>query len=112
VSSPIGSPLKHLPITCIKIDRDFVMALATDRADQRMIKAIVEIARAAGQVTVAEGVEDVVALDLLRRYGVDCAQGYYLARPSLVSTERPVLTEPARSIVRLPVRDGGAVVRG
>jgi EAL domain-containing protein (putative c-di-GMP-specific phosphodiesterase class I) len=90
--------LKHLPITCIKIDREFVKALATDRADQRMIKAIVEIARAAGQVTVAEGVEDVVALDLLRRYGVDCAQGYYLARPSLVSTERPALTDGAAQL--------------
>jgi EAL domain-containing protein (putative c-di-GMP-specific phosphodiesterase class I) len=58
----------------------------------------VEIARAAGQVTVAEGVEDVVALDLLRRYGVDCAQGYYLARPSLVSTERPALTDGAAQL--------------
>jgi diguanylate cyclase (GGDEF)-like protein len=90
--------LKHLPITCIKIDRDFVKDLGTDRADQRMIKAIVEIARAAGQTTVAEGVEDVVSLDLLRRYGVDSAQGYYLARPSLVGADTPTLTEGATNL--------------
>jgi EAL domain-containing protein (putative c-di-GMP-specific phosphodiesterase class I) len=90
--------LKHLPISCIKIDRDFVKDLATDRADQRMIKAIVEIARASGQSTVAEGVEDVVSLDLLRRYGVDCAQGYYLARPSQVGPERPALTDGAAKL--------------
>jgi diguanylate cyclase (GGDEF)-like protein len=90
--------LKHLPISCIKIDRDFVKNLAGDHADQRMIKAIVEIARAAGQITVAEGVEDVVSLDLLRRYGVDCAQGYYLARPALVVAEAPSLTGGAANL--------------
>jgi EAL domain-containing protein (putative c-di-GMP-specific phosphodiesterase class I) len=90
--------LKHLPITCIKIDRDFVKDLGTDRADQRMIKAIVEIARAAGQTTVAEGVEDVVSLDLLRRYGVDSAQGYYLARPSLLGADTPTLAEGATNL--------------
>jgi diguanylate cyclase (GGDEF)-like protein len=90
--------LKHLPISCIKIDRDFVKDLASDRADQRMIRAIVEIARASGQTTVAEGVEDVVSLDLLRRYGVDCAQGYYLARPSLVGAHTPPLTDGAANL--------------
>jgi EAL domain-containing protein (putative c-di-GMP-specific phosphodiesterase class I) len=76
--------LKHLPIDYIKIDRDFVRELAHSRQDQRMVKAMVEIARGAGQQTVAEGVEDEVALDLLRRFGVDYAQGYYLAEPSAV----------------------------
>jgi EAL domain-containing protein (putative c-di-GMP-specific phosphodiesterase class I) len=90
--------LKHLPISCIKIDREFVQNLAGDRADQRMIKAIVEIARAAGQITVAEGVEDVISLDLLRRYGVDCGQGYYLARPSLVIADPPSLSEGAANL--------------
>jgi diguanylate cyclase (GGDEF)-like protein len=76
--------LKHLPIDYIKIDREFVRDLAHSKQDQQMIKAMVEIARAAGQQTVAEGVEDVIALDLLRRFGVDYAQGYYLAEPSPV----------------------------
>jgi diguanylate cyclase (GGDEF)-like protein len=80
--------LKHLPIDFIKIDREFVRDLARNRADQRMIRAMVEIARADGQLTIAEGVEDVVALDMLRRSGVDCAQGYYLGRPALLA-ERP-----------------------
>jgi EAL domain-containing protein (putative c-di-GMP-specific phosphodiesterase class I) len=87
--------LKHLPIGTIKIDRDFVRDLATDRGDQRIIQAIVEIARAAGQTTVAEGVEDAAALDRLRRAGVDRAQGYFLGRPGLVQRTPPRLARGA-----------------
>jgi diguanylate cyclase (GGDEF)-like protein len=100
--------LKHLPISCIKIDRDFVKDLAGDHTDQRMIRAIVEIARASGQTTVAEGVEDVVSLDLLRRYGVDCAQGYYLARPSLVGAHTPALTDGAANLYGSLTRSAAA----
>jgi len=96
--------LKHLPITSIKIDRDFVCNVASDPSDQRIVKAIVEIARAAGQSTVAEGVEDGATLDLLRRLGVDCAQGYYLGVPWAVdhaSAALPIGTpRPCRSLSR------------
>jgi diguanylate cyclase (GGDEF)-like protein len=87
--------LKHLPIGTIKIDRDFVRDLATDRGDERIIQAIVEIARAAGQTTVAEGVEDAAALDRLRRSGVDRAQGFFLGRPGLVQRTPPRLARGA-----------------
>jgi diguanylate cyclase (GGDEF)-like protein len=83
--------LKHLPIDSIKIDREFVSDLARNRRDQKMIQAIVEIARASGQRTVAEGIEDVHSLNLLRRFGVDCGQGYYLGRPAPLADAPPVL---------------------
>jgi diguanylate cyclase (GGDEF)-like protein len=90
--------LKYLPITTIKIDREFVTDVARSRSDQRMIKAIVEIARAAGQTTVAEGVEDAAALELLRGYGVDFAQGYHLAPPTAVGTGPPQLEARAEQL--------------
>jgi diguanylate cyclase (GGDEF)-like protein len=90
--------LKHLPIDSIKIDREFVGDLARNRPDQQMIKAMVEIARAAGQSTVAEGIEDVISLDLLRRFGVDYGQGYYLARPSPLTDSPPALTNGAAQL--------------
>lgn len=90
--------LKHLPISFIKIDRDFVRGMVASRSDQRMIKAIVYLARDAGQKTVAEGVEDIVALDLVRRLGVDYAQGFYLGRPSPLDSQAPSLSHGARRL--------------
>ena len=47
-----------------------------------MIAATIDLARAFGLQTIAEGVEDVETLDVLRELGVDHAQGYYLGRPA------------------------------
>jgi EAL domain-containing protein (putative c-di-GMP-specific phosphodiesterase class I) len=63
-----------------------------------MIKAMVEIARSAGQHTVAEGIEDVISLDLLRRFGVGYGQGYYLARPSPLGAAPPALADGASQL--------------
>jgi EAL domain-containing protein (putative c-di-GMP-specific phosphodiesterase class I) len=46
------------------------------------VRAIVDVARGLRKVTVAEGVEDAAALEMLSTFGVDCAQGYFLERPS------------------------------
>jgi len=74
--------LKRLPIDYLKIDTDFVLDLATNRANQHLVKAIVGLARDFGYQTVAEGVEDAETLALLEDYGVDFAQGFHLGRPS------------------------------
>lgn len=76
------SYLKHLKVDYLKIDREFVDDLPNNATGQRVVKAVVSIARGLGQKTVAEGVEDLATLDALRRYGVDFAQGYYIARPA------------------------------
>jgi EAL domain-containing protein (putative c-di-GMP-specific phosphodiesterase class I) len=73
--------LKHLPLSHLKIDREFVKNLARSTADQRIVRATVTIAAEAGLQTVAEGVEDAGTLALLREYGVDYAQGFHIARP-------------------------------
>lgn len=74
--------LKHLPVTALKIDTEFVRSLSSSPSDQRIVRAIVGIAADAGMLTVAEGVEDAGALALLREYGVSFAQGYHIARPA------------------------------
>jgi PAS domain S-box-containing protein len=74
--------LKHLAVTELKIDMEFIRGLARDPADQRVVRSIVAVARNFEIETVAEGVEDEHTLDTLRGMGVDCAQGYLLGRPS------------------------------
>ncbi len=73
--------LKHFPIDFIKIDGSFIKNIHTDKDGQTLVKAIVEVAKAFGQQTVAEFVETKAALDIITELGVDYAQGYYFQRP-------------------------------
>lgn len=74
--------LRQFPIAYLKIDVEFVREMTQSEPDQRLVQAIVHIARSFGQKTVAEGVEDEHTLNLLRDFGVDFAQGYHLGRPA------------------------------
>jgi diguanylate cyclase (GGDEF)-like protein len=73
--------LKKVPFDVIKIDGTFIRDMPRNDADQLVVKAIVEIARGLGKRTIAEFVEDGDTTKMLRDYGVDMAQGYYLGRP-------------------------------
>ncbi len=73
--------LKQLPVDYLKIDIEFVRDLRTSEASLHVVEAVVNLARGFGLQTVAEGVEDVETLTLLKTLGVDYAQGYYIARP-------------------------------
>jgi PAS domain S-box-containing protein len=74
--------LKTLPITYLKIDVDFVRDLARNEANQHLVRAIVGLAKDFGYQTIAEGVEDAEALAILKEFGVDFAQGFYLGAPA------------------------------
>jgi len=74
--------LKHLPVDYLKIDGAFIENLANDPVDQAMVQAMIQIARTLGKQTVAEYVGDAASLELLKQFGVDYVQGYYLGRPT------------------------------
>jgi PAS domain S-box-containing protein len=78
--------LKTLPVDYLKIDIEFVRNLPSNLANQHLVKAVVNLAHGFGKQTIAEGVEDEESVDLLRDYGVDFAQGYYLGRPAPIGT--------------------------
>jgi diguanylate cyclase (GGDEF)-like protein/PAS domain S-box-containing protein len=73
--------LKFLPADYLKIDGGFVQNLARDPVDQAIVQSMNQVAHALGKQTIAEFVEDEKSLQLLKSYGVDYAQGYYLGRP-------------------------------
>ena len=81
--------LRHLPIARVKIDVQFVRDMLSNPGDERVVAAIVSTARAMGQTTVAEGVEDAATLQRLAEIGVNFAQGFHIERP------RPVSFSPA-----------------
>jgi diguanylate cyclase (GGDEF)-like protein len=80
--------LKHLPISYLKIDGEFVRELPRSPVDQRIISALVQVCTGLGIKTIAEFVEDQRTMDLLRELGVDFAQGYHLGKPEPVSALR------------------------
>ncbi len=73
--------LKSLPVDILKIDVEFVRDLPASRASRHVVEAVVSLARAFGQQTVAEGVENRETLVLLAGFGVDYAQGHFIGRP-------------------------------
>jgi PAS domain S-box-containing protein len=74
--------LKQLPIDYLKIDMEFVHDLTVNEGSQRVVRAVVDLAKGFGQQTVAEGIEDVETRDLLAAMGVDFGQGYLFGRPA------------------------------
>jgi diguanylate cyclase (GGDEF)-like protein len=78
------SYLKELPIQHLKIDLEFIRDLCASPSDQRLVQAMVQFAKALGQETVAEGIEDAETLALVRAFEVDYAQGFHIGKPVLV----------------------------
>jgi diguanylate cyclase (GGDEF)-like protein len=78
------SYLKDLPIQHLKIDIEFIRELPSSPTDQRLVQALVQFAKAFGQETVAEGIENSETLALVRAFEVDYAQGFHIGEPALV----------------------------
>ncbi len=75
------SYLKRFPVDTLKVDRAFVRDMAEDGSDRALVEAVVAMAASLGMQVVAEGVENAVQLDLLRRMNCRSAQGYFFSRP-------------------------------
>ncbi|MEX2320447.1 MAG: EAL domain-containing protein, partial [Saccharospirillum sp.] len=63
-----------------------------DQDDQNIVRATIEMAHHLGLTVIAEGVENLAALTLLKQMGCDAFQGYYLSKPMAVSDLKPWLT--------------------
>jgi PAS domain S-box-containing protein len=77
--------LKRLPVSVLKIDREFVRDLRDEVSSQHVVAAVVSLAKAFGMKTTAEGPESSETLELLRELGVDHAQGFIIGRPLPIS---------------------------
>jgi EAL domain-containing protein (putative c-di-GMP-specific phosphodiesterase class I) len=73
--------LQQFPVDILKIDRTFVVDIATDRASRALVHALIELGSALGLKTVAEGIETIDQLMRLKEEGCDAGQGFYFSRP-------------------------------
>lgn len=75
------SYLMKLPISTLKIDRSFVSVVDDDGSNDKIVEAIVELAKNLGLKVIAEGIETEGQLARLRELRCEGGQGYYLAKP-------------------------------
>ncbi|MEF7614512.1 EAL domain-containing protein [Aquincola sp. MAHUQ-54] len=93
--------LKRLPLHELKIDRSFVMAMETDRADLKIVRSTIDLAHNLGLTVCAEGVENTQTWALLKALRCDEAQGYLMGKPMPEAVFAEWLTDWAAPQARL-----------
>lgn len=73
------SYLQELPTDAIKIDGSLIHNMLLKNTNVAIVRTIVELARNLGMVSIAEWVEDVDTLHILRDIGVDYVQGFVVS---------------------------------
>ena len=76
------SYLQRLPVQKLKIDGVFVRNLVDEPRNQSFVKTMIALAKSMDMETVAEYVETEADMQLLREFGIDYCQGYYIHKPS------------------------------
>jgi predicted signal transduction protein with EAL and GGDEF domain len=91
--------LGHMPFDSIKIDRTFVSRIGelADPANERIVRALISIAKSLDCESVAEGVETEAQRRFLAREGCTHAQGYLFARP-MPAVDLVAYLEPQRRV--------------
>lgn len=87
------SYLKNLPIDTLKIDKSFIDTVLSDSATRIITENIVDMVKALGFESIAEGVEEEQQYDYLHAIGCDVIQGFYFGKP-----------QPAKQIEKLIVQ--------
>jgi EAL domain-containing protein (putative c-di-GMP-specific phosphodiesterase class I) len=73
--------LQQFPVDQLKIDRSFIAAIDTSPEAATLIRTLVQLGRALGIETLAEGIEDVAQRDRLQAEQCELGQGFLFARP-------------------------------
>ena len=85
--------LRNMPIHLVKIDQSFVRNIAHSIEDRAIVQSILELAHSLGKEVVAEGVEDIKTLNILKEMQCNKIQGYFYSKPIAFDHFIPWLTE-------------------
>ncbi|WP_438865519.1 EAL domain-containing protein [Neptunicella sp.] len=78
--------LKQMPVDIIKIDRSFISGMTDRQADRQIVSSIIAMIQKLGMKVVAEGVETLTQLNMLKEMNCEIGQGYFIAKP-IMETE-------------------------
>jgi len=87
--------LKTLEVDLVKIDGSYVIDLVSNPDNQFFVRTLVDLAHNFNLPTVAEWVSNAAEVEMLRQFGVEYLQGFYLGEP--VMSLPPVLIAGATS---------------
>ncbi|GEA06556.1 hypothetical protein KUL42_13170 [Alteromonas sp. KUL42] len=73
--------LRTFEASKLKIDRNFITTLGSNKDEETLVSAIINMADSLGMTTVAEGIENEATLVKLVEMGCDIGQGYYWSKP-------------------------------
>lgn len=89
--------LRQFPIDCIKIDKSFTNAMASSSESQALVRTFIQLGRDLGLKTLAEGVETIDQMDLLRASNVAEVQGFLFSRPLAPDVLESQILRPMRA---------------
>lgn len=92
--------LRRLPVKLLKIDKSFIDKIAEADAERNLVGSIIQVGHALGLKLVAEGVETMAQLQVLRDLGCDHIQGYVFSKP--VDEEAAVALVAPASFLEMP----------
>ena len=72
--------MQLLPISTVKIDQMFTRALHAEKT-QQLVNGMVQLGKSMNLTVVAEGVETEGQQELLKSFGCDVVQGYFISKP-------------------------------
>lgn len=73
--------LARLPFNELKIDRSFIHGMLEDDKKLKIVLAICALAKNLNLSVVAEGIEDEMTFNAVKKYNIDILQGYYFSKP-------------------------------
>jgi diguanylate cyclase (GGDEF)-like protein len=89
------SRLHTFPTDALKIDRAFVSRMTEDEGNEAIVQTILILAGHLGMNVIAEGVETIEQLNLLRSLQCEYGQGYFFSQPiDSLSATKLVATKP------------------
>ncbi len=85
--------LKNFRVNTLKIDGGFIRDITDNRISESMVAAITQVAKVMELDTVAEYVENGKTRELIKKLGVDFAQGHVIGKPEPLDEVLAGLTE-------------------
>jgi diguanylate cyclase (GGDEF)-like protein/PAS domain S-box-containing protein len=92
------SYLKRFPVDTVKIDQSFIGGLGYDTHDSAIVHAILALAETLGLSTIAEGIETVEQLRVLRKLGCPEGQGHYFSESLPAAELIPLLASASTAV--------------
>jgi predicted signal transduction protein with EAL and GGDEF domain len=96
------SYLRRFALDIVKIDRSFVTEMLTNSESKQIVKTILDLGSNLGMQVVAEGVETIQQVELLKSFGCDYAQGYFFSKPLAPAGIEQTLNASEADAYRLP----------